>query len=737
MSSPQLSIVIPVFNEELTIHTLLKRLDTSLRQANISYEVIVVDDNSSDQTIEILGQLRHKYPLTVFRKTNVQTQGKGYSLVYGFTQARGEFFAMIDADLSYPPEAIPLMVERIKAGAGVVIADREKKNTGFVRKLMSSTFHTLFLRGLHGVDLDVQSGLKVFRSEILRRVQLHPTAWAFDLELLLQAQRGGYSIESVPIVFEKRSHRRSTTNRTKQAYQIGSNSIQLKSKEIEPILFTSEMEKKEGHGFHYNGDKYIPHTHLPSHETALYRLSRNQKTFLFVSFILLSLCLFYFWHTTFTILIAILTSVYFADLLFNLYLIYRSFSKPPELTVSKKEIDEVPDHMWPTYTIFCPLYKEPEVIPQFVTAMSQLDYPKDKLQIMLLLEADDTETINKARMMMLPPYFEIVVVPHSLPKTKPKACNYGLLYAKGELVVIYDAEDVPDHDQLKKAAIAFRKSPGNIACVQAKLNFYNPHQNILTRAFTAEYSLWFDLVLTGLQSINAPIPLGGTSNHFRTKQLRAFHGWDAFNVTEDCDLGIRLIKRGFYTGVLDSTTLEEANSDLPNWFSQRSRWIKGYMQTYLVHMRRPGEFIRSWREPHAITFQLVVGGKILSMFINPFMWMLTIAYFALRPIVGPAIESFYPTPVLYMAVFSLVIGNFLYAYYYMIGCAKRDHDELIKYVFLVPLYWLAMSLAAWKAFRELIVRPHHWAKTKHGLHLISKKGLAQTTERIGENIRFA
>jgi cellulose synthase/poly-beta-1,6-N-acetylglucosamine synthase-like glycosyltransferase len=310
-----------------------------------------------------------------------------------------------------------------------------------------------------------------------------------------------------------------------------------------------------------------------------------------------------------------------------------------------------------------------------------------------------------------------------------------LLKATGEYCVIFDAEDVPDKDQLKKAVVAFEKLGNNVACVQAQLNFYNPHQNLLTRAFTAEYSLWFDLVLTGLQSINAPIPLGGTSNHFRTKQLVQLDGWDAFNVTEDCDLGIRLVKRGMYTAVLGSATLEEANSDLPNWFQQRSRWIKGYMQTYLVHMRNPKEFIQKWNEPHVITFQLIVGGKILSMFINPFMWLVTILYFTLRSIVGPTIESFFPSVIFYMAVFSLVIGNFLYMYYYMIGCVKRDQDELVKFAFLVPFYWLIMSVAAWLAFKELIVRPHHWAKTKHGFHLTNKKALAQSTEKIALSYR--
>ena len=166
--------------------------------------------------------------------------------------------------------------------------------------------------------------------------------------------------------------------------------------------------------------------------------------------------------------------------------------------------------------------------------------------------------------------------------------------------------------------------------MQAKLNFYNARQNLLTRLFTMEYSLWFDLILPGLQSINAPIPLGGTSNHFRVKHLKHLRGWDPFNVTEDCDLGIRIAKLGYNTAIIDSTTMEEATSQVGNWIRQRSRWIKGYMQTYLVHMRRPGEFVSDIKNPNIIFFQLTVGGKIVSLFVNPLLWSLTILYFIFR-----------------------------------------------------------------------------------------------------------
>ncbi|HSW88729.1 MAG TPA: glycosyltransferase family 2 protein [Candidatus Saccharimonadales bacterium] len=500
------------------------------------------------------------------------------------------------------------------------------------------------------------------------------------------------------------------------------------------VSFDEERQKKQGKGFSYKGKTFIHHSSLHPHETAFYRLSVAQIfiiTALILSFVL---ALFLNWHLTLTIFVSLITVLYFVDLLFNLNLIIRSFSKPAEITISTQKIRAIPETGWPSYTVFCPLYKEAHVVPQFVTSMSHLEYPKEKLQVMLLLEEDDIETVNQIRDYDLPSYFSIVVVPHSLPKTKPKACNYGLLHATGEFTVIYDAEDIPDPLQLKKAVLAFKQSGERVICIQAKLNFYNPAQNLLTRIFTAEYSLWFDLVLTGLQSIQAPIPLGGTSNHFRTRDLHKLKGWDSFNVTEDADLGMRIVKQGYTTAIIDSITLEEANSSLSNWFWQRSRWIKGYMQTYLVHMRNPKDFITNKGLVPLITFQLIIGGKIMSMFINPLMWIITIGYFVLRAYIGSFIETFFPVAILYMGVFSLVLGNFLYLYYYMLGCWKNGHDALVKYVFFVPFYWLAMSAAAWVALYKLITAPHHWSKTKHGLHLHNKKAISHASHAIGNEL---
>lgn len=714
----KISIIIPTWNEEENITPLVKRIDDSLSAKNITYELIFIDDRSTDKTKQIIKTLSSKYPISVYSKNG--KRGKAQSLLEGFALAKYELVGMIDADLQYPPEAIPKMIEKIGKNTDIVVANRRKQNVNFRRKVLSFIFLHFFGKFLHGLNYDVQSGLKVFRKEIIKRIKLHPSQWTFDLEFLVKARNAGYLIDSVDITFSKRHSGKPKINlfHATLAMAIASMKVRLSPSDYVPLLL--EEGEKGGHGFHHKGRKFVTHTTLHHKHTAVRRTSTAQKIVITILLAILAVSIIVNFHITLVVFVSMMTILYFIDLLFNLFLITSSFQKTPEIKISKKELQDY-NKQWPRYTVFCPLYKESAVLPQFIKAMIRLDYPKDKLEVMLLLEDDDQETIQIAKKMNLPSFFRIVIVPHSVPKTKPKACNYGLAHATGEYAVIYDAEDIPDPDQLKKAVLAFEKTDDKTICIQSKLNYYNPNQNLLTKLFTAEYSLWFDLILTGLQSIHAPIPLGGTSNHFKTKDLNELEGWDPFNVTEDADLGMRIVKRGYHTAIMDSMTMEEANSNLINWFKQRSRWIKGYMQTYLVHMRRPGEFISDIRKPHVFTFQLIIGGKILSMLINPIMWAMTISYFAFRPIVGPFIESLYLAPIFYLAAFALIVGNFLYMYYYMIGLAKREQWELIKYTFFVPFYWLAMSVAAAYAAWELLVRPHHWNKTKHGLHLSKAK----------------
>jgi len=707
------SVIIPTHNTESTIKELLSRITNLFESKRIPFEIIVVDDHSSDATPTLVREFSQEHSVSVFFKKGSKGEE---SVLESIAEAREGIIATVDPDLSYPPEALLGMVEGIEKGKDVIIATDDLSGATSWKRPFEKIITKVFCTSFYNINFDIQSGLKVFRKEILQRVSFHPGQQNFNLELILKSYHAGYSIASLR-VREARSFLHSKHQKVKDWLALAWSAIKLRFEDFGAIPFPQATENKKGNGFHYDGAEYVPNTDLDYKRSAFFQVNMRQKIFLLSFILLLAIGLAINWHGTLVIFVAILTFLYFSDLLFNFFLIFRSFSQSPEIKVTQEELTSGEDSEWPTYTILCPLYKEWNVIPQFISAIRNLDYPKEKLQVLLLLEEDDHDTVINMQSIDLPSYFQTVVIPYSKPKTKPKALNYGIQYATGEYIVVYDAEDIPDPQQLKKAVTAFKKVDPRIVCMQAKLNFYNPHQNILTRVFTAEYSLWFDLVLTGLQSIHAPIPLGGTSNHFRRAVLNRLKGWDSFNVTEDCDLGMRLVKNGFRTAVIDSVTQEEANSNLKNWFNQRTRWIKGYIQSYFVHMRTPKEFFRHWREPHVITFQLIVGGKVLSMLINPLMWIITISYFAFRPIIGEFIESFYPAPILYMGIFSLIVGNFLYMYYYMIGCYKRGYDEIIKYAFLVPLYWLAMSIAAVRAIYQVMVNPHYWAKTKHGFHL--------------------
>ena len=406
-----------------------------------------------------------------------------------------------------------------------------------------------------------------------------------------------------------------------------------------------------------------------------------------------------------------ITVIYFAIVCFKSFLTARSLTSGL-ITVTAEEVASLKDEDLPLYSILVPLYKEKEVLESLVRNLSRLDYPKDKLQILLLMEADDEETIETARSLNLPSYFEPVVIKPSYPRTKPKALNIGLSRVRGEYCVIYDAEDRPETDQLKKAIVAFRKVKKGVVCIQAKLEYWNPDTNLLTKFFAAEYATYFNLVLPGLGKLGMPVPLGGTSNHFLTWALQKLGGWDSYNVTEDIDLGMRIARQGWRVEIMDSVTWEEANCHLWNWLRQRSRWIKGHMQTYFVHMRSPRRLLKDLGIVNFLSFQFIIGGTPLTMLFNPVFWILTIVYAVTR---SGFIETLYPPPVYAMGVVSMVLGNFIFIYYVLTGCMIRELYGNVKWMLLTPLYWVLMSVGTWKALLQLLYKPHYWEKTKHGL----------------------
>jgi hypothetical protein len=421
--------------------------------------------------------------------------------------------------------------------------------------------------------------------------------------------------------------------------------------------------------------------------------------------------------------------VFLFSIVFKLYIALKGSKYELVEVVTKDEVKAIKNDTLPVYTILLPVYKEDKLIRKLIWNLRSLDYPRGKLDVKLLIEEDDDKTLNAVRNLDFPANFETIVVPFHMPKTKPKACNYGLFFCKGIYLTIYDAEDVPDSDQLKKVVSLFRKLPKDYVVLQGALNYFNKNENLLTRMFTLEYSYWFDYMLPGLQSLDVPIPLGGTSNHFKLDKLKELGGWDPFNVTEDADLGVRVFEKRYKVGVVNSTTLEEANNEPFNWIRQRSRWIKGYMQTLLVHMRNPVRLVNKigWRG--FFGFNFFVGFTPITFLLYPVLLGFYIIYivFDLQ-----TVRVLFPDWVLYISIFNFVAGNTLMIYVNMLAVFKRRFYELILFALVNPFYWLMHSIAAYKGLWQLIYKPFYWEKTNHGLTKMSHSSSAAAAANANE-----
>ena len=378
------------------------------------------------------------------------------------------------------------------------------------------------------------------------------------------------------------------------------------------------------------------------------------------------------------------------------------------------------DHALPIYSVIIAIYNEAESVPGLIEALQQLDYPKERLDIKIVVERDDTSTRHALHHMDLMAPFEIVVAPTAGPRTKPKALNAALPFVRGHYVAVYDAEDRPDPAQLRIALAAFEASDEKLACVQARLTIDNTADGWLTRLFTAEYAGLFDVFLPGLAAFRMPLPLGGTSNHFHTATLRSLGAWDPYNVTEDADLGIRLARAGFHTTVIPSTTYEEAPARLMAWIKQRTRWFKGYLQTWAVHMHNPLKLWHDLGPGGFIVFQIVIGGAVLAalvhgVFVGLLGWQ--IASGLLWSAKSGIIDTMFAG--LYFA--TLAIGYALSALLGFIGLSRRRLLGSAGYLILTPLYWILLSVAAWRAVFQLMWSPYRWEKTQHGLARNSRR----------------
>ncbi|KMW56778.1 Glycosyl transferase, group 2 family protein [Candidatus Rhodobacter oscarellae] len=364
----------------------------------------------------------------------------------------------------------------------------------------------------------------------------------------------------------------------------------------------------------------------------------------------------------------------------------------------------------PTVSILVPLYREREIASRLVKRLSRLDYPEELLDVCLIVESDDQVTCDALDQAALPGFIRRIVVPATQLKTKPRALNYALDFCRGSIVGVYDAEDAPAPDQIRRVVQQFQEAPPEVVCLQGVLDYYNADANWMSRCFTIEYASWFRVILPGLLRLGMVIPLGGTTLFFRRKVLEAIGGWDAHNVTEDADLGIRLARRGFRTELLDSVTAEEANCRAWPWIKQRSRWLKGYAVTWGVHNRRP---VRLWADLGAWRFmgvQLLLLGTLTQFAIAPVLWsfwLITLGF-------GHAAPATFGAPVIWAIVAIFVASEATSIGIRAHAVSRTGHRGLMRWVPTLYFYFPLATLASYKAALELLTKPFYWDKTAHG-----------------------
>ncbi|GLT12710.1 glycosyl transferase [Sulfitobacter porphyrae] len=380
--------------------------------------------------------------------------------------------------------------------------------------------------------------------------------------------------------------------------------------------------------------------------------------------------------------------------------------------------DRPPDHpaactpfRLPRVSILVPLLKETEIAGALIARLSRLTYPKSLLNVILVLEEEDQLTRKTIARTKLPGWITVIEVPtgNGL-TTKPRALNYALDFCEGSIIGVWDAEDEPEPDQIEKVVTRFQSAPENVACLQGILDYYNSKANWISRCFTIEYATWWRMILPGVARLGMVIPLGGTTLFFRRDILEKLNGWDAHNVTEDADLGVRLARHGYVTELLPTVTYEEANCRAWPWVRQRSRWLKGFLITWIVHMRHPRQLLRElgWKRFWGV--QTLLLATFSQFACAPLLWSFWITLFGVTHPVSQTLGD--PAMCLLAGFFALAeIVNLCIA---MVAVSGPRHRHLTGWVLSTPLYFPMGALAAYKALHEFVVSPFFWDKTAHG-----------------------
>ncbi len=459
----------------------------------------------------------------------------------------------------------------------------------------------------------------------------------------------------------------------------------------------------------YKATDYLRDAH--SKHALTYRSARQDNIILLCWMVLSALIVLGVFHpqTAINVLLIVSNIIFSICISFKLALAVKGMSARQHIKTSTEQMTHkmLRDDLLPVYTVLVPLYKEEKAAEGIVHSLMRMDYPKEKLDIKLIVEADDALTYNALLAAQPEPQFHIVKVPPSTPQTKPKACNYALAFAKGELVAIYDAEDMPDEQQLRLAATCFHYADETIVALQARLNYYNADETMLTRWFSYEYRLLFTILLPAMYAWKIPIPLGGTSNHIKRSALQRYGAWDAYNVTEDADLGIRLASAAYVTLPIASDTMEEAPLKVRAWTAQRSRWIKGYLQSWFVMLRSTAEIRQSRGMLPLLGIHIFMGLSSLCYIVAPFLWLALMFSWG----------SWSWNGISLFCIANLIFG--VCVQYLCLWIAERQRKSIsLRSIFAMltfPCYFILHSFAALKAVVQLFTKPYHWEKTMHGI----------------------
>ncbi|MEO0496680.1 MAG: glycosyltransferase family 2 protein [Pseudomonadota bacterium] len=451
-------------------------------------------------------------------------------------------------------------------------------------------------------------------------------------------------------------------------------------------------------------------------------LTATQSAVFVALFVAAACALFLSYGVTSFALHALCTLFFTSCVGFRIAILASAFRSKPGLEPAAKPTLSLD---WPTcvpvYTVLVAVHDEANQAADLVRAMANLRWPQGRLEVKFITEANDQDTVQALRAAMADSArsgeMEVLVVPHSQLRTKPRALNYALPITSGEYVVLYDAEDRPDPDQLMEAHSRFQSGDASLACLQSPLAISNGGRGFISMMFALEYAALFKVFLPAMARMGLAFPLGGTSNHFRRSALEEVGAWDPHNVTEDADLGLRLARHGYYSNVLTMPTYEEAPVHLRVWIRQRTRWLKGWAKTWLIHMREPAQFVRQAGGRTAAVSMVLFGGTLLAALLHPWIYILLIL------LVVPDSQLFQDGQRWLLAIDIANVGIAMLVQYTFVVLAVRrapwvqrsGHGMRRWWPIGMPLYWLLATWAAWRALGQLFTDPHGWEKTPHGL----------------------